>query len=81
MAKLLRTALLSMYIAIFFAIFSSIAILISSIENISIAGFMIITMIFSLGSLFVGSVFVIIYIFMSLNAIEIDLKEDIKIYY
>jgi hypothetical protein len=79
MAKILRTVLLSMYIAIFFAISSSIAILISSIEEISVAEFTIITMVLSLGSLFLGSLFVIIYIFISLSAIEIDLKEDIKL--
>ncbi|MEM0160815.1 MAG: DUF2721 domain-containing protein [Thermoplasmata archaeon] len=78
MAKVLRTALLLMYIAIFFSIASSIAILLSSLENIQTTEFMIITMIFSLGSLFFGIVFVIIHIFISLNAIEIDLKEDIK---
>ncbi len=78
MAKVLRTALLLMYIAIFFSIASSIAILLSSLENLQTTEFMIITMIFSLGSLFFGIVFVIIHIFISLNAIEIDLKEDIK---
>jgi hypothetical protein len=78
MAKVLRTALLLMYIAIFFSIASSIAILLSSIENIQTAEFMIITMILSLGSLFFGIVFVIIHVFISLNAIEIDLEEYIK---
>jgi hypothetical protein len=78
MAKVLRTALLLMYIAIFFSIASSIAILLSSIENIQTAEFMIITMILSLGSLFFGIIFVIIHVFISLNAIEIDLEEYIK---
>jgi len=74
MAKILKNALLSMYFAVFFAIVSSISILISFLLNFQLQDIMLLSMIFSLVSMFFGAIFVIIHISLSLKAIEIDVK-------
>ncbi|MDP8012061.1 MAG: DUF2721 domain-containing protein [Thermoplasmata archaeon] len=74
MAKILKNALLSMYFAVFFAIISSISILISFLLNFQLQDIMLLSMIFSLVSMFLGAIFVIIHISLSLKAIEIDVK-------
>ncbi len=76
MAKILRAALLSMYTAIFFAIASSITILVSSLTGIPTTRIMIVAMVISLASLFIGSLFAIAHIVISLNAIQVDLAAD-----
>ncbi len=74
MAKVLRNAMLSMYFSVFFAVVSSISILFSFLTGFSLIPVMLVSMIFSLASLFLGAIFVILHITFSLRAIEIDIK-------
>jgi len=74
MAKILRNALLSMYFSVFFAVVSSISILVSFLSGYSLVPVMLVSMIFSLASLFLGAVFVIFHIIFSLRALEINVK-------
>ncbi|MGB9815764.1 MAG: DUF2721 domain-containing protein [Thermoplasmata archaeon] len=74
MARILRNAMLSMYFSVFFAVVSSISILFSFLTGFSLIPVMLVSMIFSLASLFLGAIFVILHITFSLRAIEIDIK-------
>lgn len=74
MAKILRNALLSMYFSVFFAVVSSISILFSFLTGYSLVPVMLVSMIFSLSSMFLGAIFVILHIIFSLRAIEIDVE-------
>ncbi|MGC8663835.1 MAG: DUF2721 domain-containing protein [Thermoplasmata archaeon] len=74
MAKILKNAMLSMYFSVFFAVVSSLSILISFLSDVQLEAIMLISMIFSLVSMFMGAIFVILHISFSLKAIEIDIK-------
>ena len=76
MARILRNALLSMYFAVFFAIISSISTIISIIGGVQLTDLMLISLVFSLLSVFLGSIFIISHIILSLRAIEIDIKRE-----
>ncbi|MGC8581123.1 MAG: DUF2721 domain-containing protein [Thermoplasmata archaeon] len=72
--KLLRNAMLCMYSAVFFGIASSIAILSAYIENIDMTTLMAFVVVLGLVSFFVGSIFAIMDIYASYQAIEIEME-------
>ncbi|MEM0140505.1 MAG: DUF2721 domain-containing protein [Thermoplasmatales archaeon] len=74
MAKILRNGLLSLYFSVFFAVVSSISIVISFLYSVNVEGVVLINMILSLISVFLGAIFIILHIILSLRALEIDLK-------